>query len=30
MVYVFNLFHVVTVMYNGGICICFESVQHFK
>jgi hypothetical protein len=30
MAYVFNVFHVVTVMYNGGNCIYFENVQHCK
>jgi hypothetical protein len=30
MAYVFNLFHVVTVVYDGGSCFYFENVQHCK
>jgi hypothetical protein len=30
MAYVFNAFHVVTVVYNGGSCIYFKNVQHCK
>ena len=30
MAYVFNLFHVMTVVYNGGSCLYFENFQRCK
>ena len=30
MVYIFNLFHVVTAVYNGSSCFYFENLQHCK
>jgi hypothetical protein len=30
MIYVLNFLHVVTVVYNGGSCFCFENVQHLS
>jgi hypothetical protein len=30
MAYVFNLFHMVTAVYNVGKCFYVKNVQHFK
>jgi hypothetical protein len=30
MSYMFYLFHVMTVVYNGGCCFYIENVQHCK
>jgi len=30
MVDIFNLFHVVTAVYNEGSCFYFENIQHCK
>jgi hypothetical protein len=30
MVYIFNLFHVVTAVYNEGSGFYFENIQHCK
>jgi hypothetical protein len=28
--YIFNLFHVVVVVYNGDSCFYFENIEHSK
>jgi len=30
MVDIFNLFHVVTAVYNEGSCFYFENIEHCK
>lgn len=30
MVYIFNLFHVLTVVHNGSSCFYFDNIEHCK